>query len=65
MLIDEGFGSLDPDALDTVATAMEELGSQGRVVGLISHVPDLAARMPVRFEVTAGPGGSTVTRSVA
>ena len=65
MLIDEGFGSLDPDALDTVATAMEELGSQGRVVGLISHVPDLAARMPVRFDVTAGPGGSTVTRSVA
>ena len=65
MLIDEGFGSLDPEALDVVASAMEELGSQGRVVGLISHVPDLAARMPVRFEVTATPGGSTVTRSVA
>ncbi len=62
IFLDEGFGTLDPDTLDTVATAIEELGSRGRMVGLVSHVPELAERVPVRFEVRRGPGGSTVER---
>ncbi len=62
MFLDEGFGTLDADTLDTVAAAIEELGARGRVVGLISHVPELAERLPVRFEVRKGPAGSTVER---
>ncbi len=62
MFLDEGFGTLDADTLDTVAAAIEELGSRGRMVGLISHVPELAERLPVRFEVRKGPAGSTVER---
>jgi exonuclease SbcC len=62
IFLDEGFGTLDPETLDVVAAAIEELGSQGRMVGLVSHVRDLAERLPVRFEVQKGPTTATVTR---
>lgn len=62
LLLDEGFGTLDPDTLDIVASAIEELGATSqRTVGLITHVEALAARMPTRFEITKGPDGSQVT----
>ena len=59
---DEGFGSLDLDTLDVVASALEELGASGRMVGVVSHVRELAERLPVRFEVRKGPSTSTVVR---
>ena len=62
IFLDEGFGTLDPETLDTVAAAIEELGARGRTVGIVTHVRDLAERMPVRFEVQKGPAGSTVDR---
>lgn len=65
IFLDEGFGSLDPDTLDTVASAIEELGAGGRMVGLISHVAELAERVPARFLVTRDPAGSQVTKVVA
>ncbi len=65
LFLDEGFGTLDPDTLDTVATAIEELGSAGRMVGIITHVRELAERLPVRFEVTKGPEGARVERVLA
>ena len=65
VFLDEGFGTLDPETLDTVAAAIEELGSRGRMVGLISHVPELAERVPVRFEVTKSVNSSTVRKVVA
>ena len=62
IFLDEGFGTLDPETLDVVAAAIEELGARGRMVGLVTHVRELAERMPVRFEVRKAPGGSTVER---
>jgi exonuclease SbcC len=62
LFLDEGFGTLDADTLDTVAAAIEELGSRGRMVGLVTHVRDLAERMPVRFEVRKVGSVSTVER---
>jgi exonuclease SbcC len=62
IFLDEGFGTLDPDTLDTVATAIEELGARGRTVGLVTHVRDLAERLPVRFEIARDGNASTVTR---
>jgi exonuclease SbcC len=55
---DEGFGSLDADTLEAVASTIESLGTTGRMVGLVTHVPALAERVPVRFRVQDG----TVTR---
>ncbi|MCB1017091.1 MAG: SMC family ATPase [Acidimicrobiales bacterium] len=62
LFLDEGFGSLDADTLETVATALEELGAQGRVVGVVTHVRELAERLPVRYEVRKGPAGSAIER---
>ncbi|MFQ5738590.1 MAG: SbcC/MukB-like Walker B domain-containing protein, partial [Acidobacteriota bacterium] len=65
IFLDEGFGALDPDTLDTVAAAIENLGAQGRMVGLITHVRELAERIPVRYQVSKAAGTSRVERVVA
>ena len=62
IFLDEGFGTLDPDALDVVAGTIEELGATGRMVGIVTHIRELAERMPVRFEVTKGATSSSVER---
>jgi exonuclease SbcC len=62
MFLDEGFGTLDPDTLDVVATAIEELGARGRTIGLVTHVRELADRIPVQYRVTRGPSGSVIER---
>ena len=62
IFLDEGFGSLDAETLETVAVVVTELSARGRVVGLVTHVKELAEQVPVRFEVKPGPGGSTVER---
>ena len=62
LFLDEGFGTLDAETLDTVAAAIEELGATGRMVGLVTHVRDLAERVPVRFEVRKTAATSTVER---
>lgn len=60
IFLDEGFGTLDPHTLDTVATAVEELGTTGRFVGIVTHIRELADRMPVRLEVTKTGGSASV-----
>jgi exonuclease SbcC len=52
IFLDEGFGTLDEANLDVVAGTLENLASRGdRMVGVITHVPGLAERVPVRFAV--------------
>ena len=51
IFLDEGFGTLDPEALEVVAATIEELASTGRLVGLVTHIRELAERMPTRLEV--------------
>jgi DNA repair protein SbcC/Rad50 len=58
IFIDEGFGSLDPEALDLAIDTLMDLQQSGRMVGVISHVPELRERIDVRLEVVAGTGGS-------
>ena len=62
IFLDEGFGTLDPDTLDVVASTLEELGASGRMVGVVTHIRELAERMPIRLEVSKGPTTSTVQR---
>jgi exonuclease SbcC len=60
MFLDEGFGTLDEDTLETVASTLERLAADSdRMVGIITHVPALAERAKVRFVV--GRAGSTST----
>lgn len=58
IFIDEGFGSLDPEALDLAIDTLMDLQQSGRLVGVISHVPELRERIDVRLEVVAGAAGS-------
>jgi exonuclease SbcC len=52
IVLDEGFGTLDAATLDVVAATLESLAARGdRMVGVVTHVPALAERVPVRFEV--------------
>ncbi|MFF2450082.1 SbcC/MukB-like Walker B domain-containing protein [Neobacillus sp. NPDC058068] len=58
MFIDEGFGTLDPESLDQAIEALMDIQSSGRLVGIISHVPELKERIDVRLEVIADQTGS-------
>ncbi|HXJ63815.1 MAG TPA: SMC family ATPase [Actinomycetota bacterium] len=64
LFLDEGFGTLDPETLETVVEAIEQLGGDGRMVGVITHVRELADRMPSRLEIVKSPRGSTVHTAV-
>ena len=61
LFLDEGFGTLDPDTLEKVAGAIEHLGGDGRMVGVVTHVRALAERLPVRIEVQRTARGSTLS----
>ncbi len=53
MFLDEGFGTLDEDSLETVASTLERLAADsGRMIGIVTHVAALAERVPVRFVVS-------------
>lgn len=58
MFIDEGFGTLDPESLEQAIEALMDIQSSGRLVGIISHVPELKERIDARLEVIAGQAGS-------
>ncbi|MEV0232712.1 SMC family ATPase [Nonomuraea sp. NPDC050786] len=64
IFLDEGFGTLDPATLDTVATTLERLAAgQERMIGVVTHVPALADRVPIRFEVSRDGKGSHVRKA--
>ena len=60
LFIDEGFGALDATTLDGVMDTLDSLRDGGRVVGLVSHVPELRNRITTQLEVRKGRRGSTV-----
>ena len=59
IFVDEGFGSLDDEALDLAVAALIALQDGGRLVGIISHVAELRERIDARLEITAGKTGSS------
>jgi DNA repair protein SbcC/Rad50 len=60
LFIDEGFGSLDPETLEDVMDTLDTLRDGGRVVGLVSHVPELRSRITTQLEVVKGRAGSSL-----
>ncbi|MCY1592237.1 exonuclease subunit SbcC [Staphylococcus pettenkoferi] len=53
IFIDEGFGTLDQETLDTALDTLINLQSTGRLVGIISHVSELKQRIPLILQVTS------------
>ena len=60
LFVDEGFGSLDDQALEQVMDALEGLRDGGRVVGLVSHVAEMKQRIGTQLQVVKGRNGSTL-----
>ena len=58
IFVDEGFGTLDPEALDFAIKALQDLQQSGRLVGIISHVAELKEWIDARLELKATPTGS-------
>ena len=58
MFVDEGFGTLDPESLDSAISTLIELQKSGRLVGIISHVPELKERIEAKLLITTGIEGS-------
>ncbi|SHI09641.1 AAA family ATPase [Ferrimonas marina] len=67
LFLDEGFGTLDPQTLDTALDALDTLNASGKMIGVISHVEALKERVPVqiRVEKRAGLGHSRLAPEFA
>ncbi len=55
IFIDEGFGTLDAETLQTVMTALATIQETGRIVGIISHVAELKERIPTGIDISFDP----------
>ncbi|MGE6516108.1 AAA family ATPase [Lysinibacillus sphaericus] len=62
MFIDEGFGSLDEEALNKAIDTLIDLQESGRMIGVISHVAELKASMPAVLHVEKTLSGHSKTR---
>jgi exonuclease SbcC len=65
IFLDEGFGTLDSETLDTVAATVENLAAGGRMVGIVTHVRELADRVPLQFRVRKDLKTSSIEKVVA
>ena len=65
LFVDEGFGTLDPDTLEQVLAVLGGLRAGGRVVGIVSHVPELKERISEQLVVRRNPDGSSRLEVVA
>ena len=62
LFIDEGFGTLDQQTLDTAMKALDEIQRSGRTVGIISHVSELKHRIGYQIIVETAPNGGSTAR---
>ncbi|KFC43698.1 exonuclease SbcC [Klebsiella michiganensis] len=51
LFLDEGFGTLDSETLDTALDALDALNASGKIIGVISHVEAMKERIPVQIKV--------------
>lgn len=61
LFIDEGFGSLDEEALELAIKTLLSIQDTGRLIGIISHVKELREQIPVGLEISTSTTGSQAT----
>ena len=64
LFVDEGFGSLDPDALDLAYRALISLSDGNRLVGIISHVSDLKEKIDKQIVITKEKSGGSFVKVI-
>lgn len=62
LFIDEGFGSLDSETLGVAMEALDRLQSQGRRIGIISHLKSILERIPTQIRITKGHSGRSTIK---
>jgi DNA repair protein SbcC/Rad50 len=62
LFLDEGFGTLDDEALHTALETLAELRQQGKLIGIISHVAALKERIPTQVQVIKKSGGISILK---
>ena len=65
MFVDEGFGTLDTDTLDTAYKALTNLSESNRLVGIISHVTELKERIDKQIVITKQKTGGSTAKIIA
>jgi exonuclease SbcC len=64
LFVDEGFGSLDAETLETAMSTLDSLRAGGRTIGLISHVESMKEQIPAKLEIRVTPQGHSEIESV-
>ncbi|TCI90548.1 AAA family ATPase [Tenacibaculum sp. M341] len=64
LFIDEGFGTLDKNSLEVVIATLETLQSQGKMIGIISHVENLKERISTQIKITKKSNGVSAVHIV-
>ena len=62
LFLDEGFGALDDEALDTALNTLASLEQDGKMIGVISHVPALKERISTQIQVIPQSGGRSILK---
>ena len=65
LFVDEGFGSLDPEALNKAYNTLASLTEGNRLVGIISHVAELKERIDRQIVVSKKPSGGSTAEIIA
>lgn len=60
LFLDEGFGALDTESLDLAVQGLETIASGRRMIGVVSHIEEIAERLPERIEVTKQGNSSSI-----
>jgi exonuclease SbcC len=62
LFLDEGFGTLDDDSLETAIETLAGLKQDGKLIGVISHVAAIKERIPTKIEIMKKSGGRSTLK---